>query len=344
MKLLPRVLVCAAIPALMAAVTKRKVTQTVTQLNNASAPQLDARLTIPQDVTHQTMATSDGGELHYVDTDPNGVGAAVVLCHGVSGQWWVWGPVLTTMRADQRVIAWDMRGHGQSKAGADGVSIAAAARDLHELLTNLDLTNAIVVGHSMGGMELGRFMVDHTSTATSRLGGAVFLATSARCRTGTIRTGGWARNAGAMNKVSKLGGEREMTFAPDNGFALSMMRSAFGPGVTRKMVDDQVRLQNEFSARSNAQAGLSIANHDVQDQLRNKAGTLATIPTTVVSGTYDKLTPPIHGRGIVEALPHASWTELTNDGHNIMVEDPDAVVSAIRALMTARVTAQTTSV
>jgi pimeloyl-ACP methyl ester carboxylesterase len=258
----------------------------------------------------------------------------LTLIPKVQSPWWCC--VIEGLRADHRVIAWDMRGHGQSVAGATGVTIEAAARDMAELLSSLDIHNAVLVGHSMGGMELGRFMVDHIGTATDRLHGAVFLATSARSRTGTIRSGGWARSSGAINKVSKLGGEREMKFAPDNSFALSVIRSSFGPGVTRKMVDDQMRLQNEFSAKSNLQAGESIALHDVQDQLRRNASTLAVIRTAVVSGTHDKLTPPIHGRGIIEALPHATWTELTGAGHNIMVEDPDAVINIVRELMMSR--------
>jgi pimeloyl-ACP methyl ester carboxylesterase len=332
MKLISGVLVGAAIPGLMAAVTKRKVGKTVAELNRASSPQLDARLAASKDVKHCIFATSDGGEIHYIDTDPDGTKPVVLLCHGVSGQWWVWSAVIEGLRADNRVIAWDMRGHGQSHAGSNGVTIAAAARDMHELLTTLGLREVVLVGHSMGGMELGRFMVDYTETATDRLHGAVFLATSARSRTGTVRSGGWARSAGAINKLSKLGGEREVKFAPNNAFALSLMRSAFGPGVTRKMVDDQLRLQNEFSAKSNLQAGESIAAHDVQEQLRRKAANLASIATAVVSGTHDKLTPPLHGRGIVEALPHATWTELSNAGHNIMVEDPDAVVAVVQRL------------
>ncbi len=347
MKLIPRVLVGAAVPAVLAAVAKHKAGQTVTQLNKATAPELDARLTPPTDVTHGTLSSPDGSRIHYVDTNPNGLLPAdgrstqltVVLCHGVSGQWWVWSAVIDSLRADYRVIAWDMRGHGQSTAGSAGVTIPAAASDMNELLQQLDLRDAIVVGHSMGGMELGQFLVDHTATAVERLAGAVFLATSVQSKAGTVRSGGWVRNSGALNKAAKLGGERQMVWGPDNSVGLSLMRAAFGPGVTRKMVDDQVRLQNEFPVRSNLQAGASIAQNDTKAALERLAGELAAIPTAVVSGSHDRLTPPVHGRAILSALPHASYVELGHCGHNIMVEDPDAVVQAIRALRTRETTA-----
>jgi pimeloyl-ACP methyl ester carboxylesterase len=226
-----------------------------------------------------------------------------------------------------------MRGHGKSIAGIDGVSIAAAARDLAELLESLDLRRAVVVGHSMGGMELGRFLVDHTAIAKNRLKGGLFLATTANSMTGTVRTGGWARSIKTLNKVTAFGGDRQMKWGEDNRLALSLMASAFGPGVTRRMVDDQVRLQNEFPVGSNRQGSASIAEHNVEAKLRKCVGELENVEFSVVSGTHDRLTPPIHGRGIVNALPHASWHEVGTAGHNIMVEDPDVVIDAIAKLL-----------
>ncbi len=337
MKMPSGVLVGAAMPVVGAALLRHRMGKTVAKLNQASSA-ADSRLDVPTEVQHVNMHTSDGGSIHYIDTKPDGLASdpTIVLCHGISGQWWVWSAVIHSMRAYYRVIAWDMRGHGKSIAGTDGVSIAAAARDLAELLESLDLHQAIVVGHSMGGMELGRFLVDHTKCATARLKGGLFLATTANAMTGSIRSGGWARNTKTLNKVSALSGEKQVKWGADNRLGLTLMASAFGPGVTRRMVDDQVRLQNEFPVGSSRQGSVSIAEHNVEAALRKRADELGGIRFAVVSGTHDRLTPPIHGRGIVNSLPHASWTELSGAGHNIMVEDPDAVVEAINSLLAER--------
>jgi pimeloyl-ACP methyl ester carboxylesterase len=333
MKLLSRSALVAAPIAAAVALAGKKTKATVREVDSARLPSLDARLVTPTDVEHREFATSDGGTVHYIDTHPDDrTRPTVVLCHGVSAQWWVWSAVIDSLRCDHRVIAWDMRGHGQSIAGSDGVTIAAAARDLKELLESLDLTRVVMCGHSMGGMELGRFMADYPAVAVQRLAGACFLATSANTRTGTLRTGGWAYSSGAINKVGKLAGDRPPSFSSGSSVAVSLMRAAFGPTVTRRMIDDQIRCQNEFLPKSNREAGASLATHNVEAQLRKNQSALVSISMSVISGTHDRLTPPIHGRGIVAVLPHASWTELAHCGHNILLEDPDSVVDSLRRL------------
>ncbi len=312
---------------------RRKLAAYGNEVRTTSMPELDARLDIPTDVQHSVLATSDGGSVHYIDTDPTSALPVVVLCHGISAQWWVWAPVIGALRSSRRVIAWDMRGHGQSTAGSDGVSIAAAARDLAELLTSLDVSDVVVVGHSMGGMELGRFLVDHTSVALDRLSGALLLATSGRANTGSIRTGGFIRSTKAINKVGSLGKDRPPMKWKENNLALTLMRLAFGEVATHRMVTDQVRCQNEFSPMSNFEGGRSIAEHDILVALEAKAEQLrGKVGVTVMTGLLDRLTPPLHGRAMAESLPFAEWIELPTIGHNVMVEDPDSVVAAVKAL------------
>jgi pimeloyl-ACP methyl ester carboxylesterase len=313
---------------------KRRMASYGREVRTTQVPELDARLVEPVDVEHGAMLTSDGGSIHYVDTAPNDRGRpTVLLCHGISGQWWLWAPVISALRITQRVIAWDMRGHGRSAAGSDGVSIEAAARDMAELITMLDLRDLVIGGHSMGGMELGRFLVDHTAVAVEHVRGALLLATSGRAMDGTIRNGGWIRSTKMLNKVGALGKDRPPTQWKETDFPLTMMRLAFGEVATRDMVAGQVRCQNEFPPKSNFEGGRSIGEHDILSGLRGVARRLdGRVSITVMTGTLDRLTPPLHGRALVAALPFAEWIELPRIGHNVMVEEPDSVVAALKAL------------
>jgi pimeloyl-ACP methyl ester carboxylesterase len=338
MKLYPGVAVAAAIPTVGAIVAKRALGAKLTQVNASHNPTLDALLNPPDNLHHSVLNTSDGAAIHYVDTNPGAdpTTPTVVLCHGITAQWYCWSPVirgLTDSHDSIRVIAWDMRGHGRSTAGTDGVTIAAAARDIAELLVDLGLTRAVIAGHSMGGMELARFMVDHTAVAQARVQGALFLATSANANTGTRRTGGWARNTGTLNRVSALAGDKQITLKHNNSVAVALMAAGYGPGVTRAMVDLQMKMQNEMSPRSAREGSASIALHNVEPALRQRAEDLSSIEVVVMSGTFDRLTPPIHGRGIVAALPHASWEEVKTSGHNILTEQPHVVVDTLRKLL-----------
>ncbi len=327
-------------PAIGAAAVKVRMRQYGREVRTTRVPELDARLVEPSDIEHGAVSTSDGGSIHYIDTAPDDrTRPTVLLCHGISGQWWVWAPVISALRGTHRVIAWDMRGHGRSTAGSDGVTIGAAARDVAELVSTLDLHDIVIAGHSMGGMELGRFLVDHTAVATARVQGALLLATSGRANDGTIRKGGWIRSTKSLNKVGALGKDRPATQWKETDFPLTMMRLAFGEVATHAMVAAQVRCQNEFSPRSNFEGGRSIGEHDILDGLRAAAHELSNhVAITVMTGSLDRLTPPLHGRALVAALPFAEWIELPRIGHNVMVEEPDSVVAAVKKLSSRTVT------
>jgi pimeloyl-ACP methyl ester carboxylesterase len=325
-----------AVPALGAFLANRKLASYGDEVRSTSFPAIDDRLDPPTDVTHATLKTSDGGVIHYVDTAPGSSWPTVVLCHGISAQWWVWAPVISALRTSHRVIAWDMRGHGESKAGTDGVTIPAAARDMAELLTNLDLHDAVLVGHSMGGMELGRFLVSHTDLAVDRLHGALFLATSGRANDGSIREGGWIRSTKTINKLAAFGKDKPPIQWKHTNLPFTLMRLAFGEIATLRMVTDQVRLQSEFAPMSSFEGGRSISEHDVLGALKVTAKQLqGKVAITVMTGTLDRLTPPLHGRALASALPFATWVELPTIGHNVMVEDPDSVAAAIKRLSVA---------
>jgi non-heme chloroperoxidase len=102
------------------------------------------------------FTTRDGAEIYYKDW---GTGRAIVFCHG-------W-PLSSDAFEDQmffltqrgfRCIAHDRRGHGRSSQPWDGNDMDHYADDLAELLAQLDLTDAVLVGHSAGGGEVARYI------------------------------------------------------------------------------------------------------------------------------------------------------------------------------------------
>lgn len=106
--------------------------------------------------------------------DSGGSGRPVVLIHGwpLSGESWKaqTGPL---QEAGYRVITYDRRGFGRSDKPSDGYDYDTLAADLAGLVEDLDLEGAVLVGFSMGGGEVARYVANH---GTSRLGGVVFAA------------------------------------------------------------------------------------------------------------------------------------------------------------------------
>jgi pimeloyl-ACP methyl ester carboxylesterase len=286
----------------------------------------DELLAPPEDVTHHTLHTEDEGTIHLVEM---GSGRPVVLLHGVTLQWWVWSATMRLLAPRHRVLAWDMRGHGRSVAGHDGVTMDAMARDLAQVLEELDLHDAVVVGHSLGGMVLGHFASHHHETLDARVGGILFLATSAASM--SIRgLGGGLIGASKVLPQMASRAVRNPRLAyqwGDNDLSAAFILAAFGTGATGQMIDDVRRMLADCPTQTLAEAGVAIAEHDVREALAAR-----TVATMVVVGDQDRLTPPAHARVLAKLIPDTELIVLPGIGHQVMQEAPAELTEAIDRL------------
>lgn len=120
-----------------------------------------------------TITTRDGTEIYYKDW---GSGQPVVFGHGwpLDGDMWEYQMNFLAERG-YRVIAYDRRGFGRSSQPWSGYDYDTFADDLAELMDKLDLQGAALVGFSMGGGDVARYIGRHGSkrVAKAALLGAV---------------------------------------------------------------------------------------------------------------------------------------------------------------------------
>ena len=112
---------------------------------------------------HVTVGKENSGDidLYYED---HGAGKPVVLIHGwpLSGASWE-KQLPALLETGYRVITYDRRGFGKSSQPASGYDYDTFAADLHALIMKLDLRDAVLVGFSMGGGEVARYLGTHGS-------------------------------------------------------------------------------------------------------------------------------------------------------------------------------------
>jgi non-heme chloroperoxidase len=106
-----------------------------------------------------TITTKDGAAIFYKDW---GTGRPVVFSHGWPLNADAWDPQLNLVAGKgYRAIAHDRRGHGRSSQTWGGNEMDTYADDLAELLDQLDIRDAVLVGHSTGGGEVVRYLARH---------------------------------------------------------------------------------------------------------------------------------------------------------------------------------------
>ena len=120
-----------------------------------------------------TVTLADGAKLVVT---VSGSGRDLVLVSGLGGTAAFWSPLVPLLESQFRVIRFDQRGIGASERGSEPVSIELLARDTRAVLEAVDASNAILIGHSTGGIILQELALQDPS----RVGGLILSGTWAR--------------------------------------------------------------------------------------------------------------------------------------------------------------------
>jgi non-heme chloroperoxidase len=283
--------------------------------SSATAQEMTAEgLTLPDDLRHHFVDMDDGGRIHVVE---RGQGQPLVLLHGIMLSSALWVHQLRELADRHRVIAVDLRGHGQSLPGSDGSGIERLSSDLASVLDALGVEDAVVVGHSMGGMVALQMAVDMPiDVRRRRLAGIVLTSTTA----GPFATlPGWAgvvRTTGPVTARALLVGERWGAKAlPSRDLRWWLVRLGFGADAPAAQVRFVEAMHRGTPSRTLADLIPSLATFDLSARL----GSL-DLPVLVVVGSHDKLTAPRLARRMAAALPEATLVELPRCGHMPMLE------------------------
>lgn len=264
---------------------------------------------------HLEVTTSDGATL-VVDVLGPEDGPTVVLAHCWGGHVDNWslvaGPLL---ERGHRVVRWHQRGHGPSTVGEDGFAIERFGADLAEVLEAVDARDAVVAGHSLGGMTLQAFAIGHPEVAADRTRGLVLVATAA----GGLNATPIGRATDSLDQVGPL---IDRALASRYGHVL--VRGTLGKGASHAAVraTRDHFVGTPFTTRHGILQGLKTMD------LR-EAGAAIGVPTTVVVGSRDPLTPPAFSRGMAATIPDARLVELRGRGHMLPLEVPDEIVEII---------------
>lgn len=268
--------------------------------------------------------TDSSPALHHTDT--GGDGRPVVLIHGwpLSGaSWAATVPALTD--AGLRVITYDRRGFGQSEPAPDGrYDYDALADDLARLVDELDLRDASLVGFSMGGGEVARYVGRH---GQERLHSIAF----------TAAIPPWLEKSednpdGGLPADQALAMQEGLR-ADRVPFLDDFTKNFFTADDELKVSEEQLTAARELAAQADLDAAVSCIASWLTDFTEDIES--VTVPTLVIHGDADAIVPlEVSGQRTHESIPGSELVVIKDGPHGINTSHAEEFNAALVDFLT----------
>ncbi|MEC3919405.1 alpha/beta fold hydrolase [Nocardia sp. CDC160] len=286
-----------------------------------------------------TVRTEDGVALEVRICGPRHPDLTVVLSHGHCGHGESWAAVRDALRRqypNARVVCYDHRGHGDSaRADHRTYTLEQLADDLGAVLATVAPTGPVVlVGHSMGGMSVLTYVGRNPAQIGERVIGVGLIATAASSLT-EAGLGRFLRHP----IISAF--QTAVRYAPGLMHCAKLLAGkAFAPIIHRAQRGDRPvgsrwltlanAIHNQTPIVTMAAFLQAFTTYDRTDAL----ATLSRIPTLILCGSADLLTPPAHSVAMAAAIDYADLVLIPGAGHSVIIDHPSHVAEALTRLIT----------
>ena len=244
-----------------------------------------------------------------------GSGPLVVFLHGIGGNRSNWHAQLDALADEFCAVAWDARGYGDSGEGPGTLRFGDFADDVVRLLDHLGAAQAHVVGLSMGGMIAQDLCARH--------GERVATLTLVDSSSGFGGARQADRDEFLARRLEPL--ERGLTPADIAPALVDVLVAARAPEAVRHQVQASVAALRTGPYR---QALAAIVTTDFRPVLPGIG-----VPTLVIVGDEDRVTPPVNSEELTRAIPGAQLVTIPGAGHLSNLDQPQAFEAALRPFL-----------
>lgn len=280
------------------------------------------------------------GDLRYLDLHgervaylDEGQGEVILLLHGMAGSSQTWRSVMGPLSRKYRVVAPDLLGHGNSAKPRSDYSLGAFAVFLRDLLDELGVAQATIVGHSLGGGVAMQFVYQHPDYCQRLI---------------LIGSGGLGPDVGwILRLLSAPGAELILPIiAPPPVLSVGeQVRSWFtkrGIGSPRgaEMWSAYSSLADAETRQAFLRTLRSVVDYRGQAvSALNRLHVRDDMPTMAIWGDSDAVIPVDHAYAVQETRPDVRLEVLPGVGHFPQVECPMAVVDLIEDFISSQTAA-----
>jgi len=258
------------------------------------------------------IQAADGTSIFYNDW---GAGAPVVLIHGwpLSSASWEYQARVLAERGF-RVIAYDRRGFGKSDQPFSGYDYDTLAQDLDTLMTGLDLKGATLVGFSMGGGEVARYI---STYGEARVKKAVLISAVPPYMLKTVDNPEGVEQKVFDGIIENIKKDRPAFMRQ---FASQFYgRTMINHTVSEDTLDFFVMMAMQAATKATLECVKAFSATDFRKDLAK-----ITVPTLIIHGTSDATVPiDVSGRRSAKLVAHAQFIEYDGEAHGLNATAPD---------------------
>lgn len=289
----------------------------------------------------RSVRTSDGTALWARTFGPDDA-PTIVMVHGWTCAAEFWKLQVEALEGERRIVTFDLRGHGQSERPPNGTyTIETFAQDLQAVLEAEVPAGerALLVGHSLGAMTIIAWAGDHPELVDERVSAAVLVNTGVGdLISESLVVEGMPDSFAQLERLAGEGLLRARTPIPATSTPLShrlIRHAVVGPEASPAEVAFCEQLVLSCPADVRGAVGGTLSRLDLKESLAD-----LTVPTLMIAGEKDRLTPPKHAYEMAQALPELlDVVEIPRSGHMSPIESPREVNRLIAELAGARVPA-----
>jgi peroxiredoxin len=261
----------------------------------------------------ESNAGNDAINIYYQD---GGAGPAVVLIHGwpLSQRMWEY-QIDALTDANYRCIAYDRRGFGESDKPWTGYNYDVMAADLHELIVQLDLKDAAIVGFSMGGGEVARYFGRYGSERVSKA-----MLVSAVCpyllKTDNNPDGGMKQ----ADVEGMIQGVKDDRTAFLDSFGKTFVNwSKDEPTISQPLLQYNHTIASFASPRATKRCITAFSETDFREDLKK-----IDVPVLIVHGKADQIVPAeVSAHRSAEMIADSQLELIENAPHGLNFTHPD---------------------
>lgn len=235
----------------------------------------------------------------------------IIFIHGFPYDHTMWKAQVELLKEKYFCVSYDIRGLGESPAGDGQFTMESFVDDLESIINHLNLDKPVICGLSMGGYISLR--------ALERMQDKFSAAILCDTRSEADNNEGKLKRAAGIKRINTEG------LAP---FAKDFITNCFGNYFKQNRTEELNRIIKKSSAFNPVGVkGCLLAMLSRTDTTQSLSK--INIPTLLICGEQDSLTPPAVMKEMFHKIPNAEFVEIENAGHMTPIENPEEVNKAI---------------